>query len=382
MTGLFYMLKVLLFISIQIVSNLALAQDVLFVLYDAGETKGMQNLIEHYNQTGVDVKVLTFGTAAEVYQGANKVELNKILGEEVVVKKLWRRDQTIEPKHIEILKNKFQPKVLITGTVSALQKQVATELDVATLRAGFFDAFSRVSEKHPIKDFTSVLDEVWIPSKLQEDEFKKLSFKKVKVTGHGSLNDWQVRLSTKEKAQITSVLRLDQKKPTITYIGGYGESYEKGLRYFLKSIDSSQDYNIVISLHPKVDGTVEAKILEEMGKREVIIAPKYIPTQKITALSEFVITQNSTVGVQVLVQEKNVIYFHLNTRYKNIAIENGAAFQTANPKALNEYLKNPPKVEIKNLGIPQNSLESFLRGLPEGLNQANFCSQAFQLKKV
>lgn len=338
--------------------------DTLIVLYDAGETKGLSSLIQYFEKTKKNFKILTMGTSSELIDSAFEIELNKLLEKDIIIKQSWNRKNSLPEFVLNKIKNRFQPRIVLSGLVSKAQYQILETFDDST-KIGFYDSFSIPSPKATVNDYSKILDQLWIPSFKQYEYFNRLGFEKVNVVGHSSIKAWSSNLSENEKKSLRKELGLQGQKKIILYIGGYGDAYERGLEYFVKSLEEQKTYHLLLSLHPKMEGDEERALFKKIDHSQFKIAPKIFKTSVLAQISDFIITQNSTVGVQALLLNKKVIYYNTNESYKDIGILSGLSKQASNKESLNKILNDHEwgKVDLSLLGIPTNHLELFLKYL-------------------
>lgn len=92
--------------------------DTLIVLYDAGETKGLSSLIQYFEKTKKNFKILTMGTSSELIDSAFEIELNKLLEKDIIIKQSWNRKNSLPEFVLNKIKNRFQPRIVLSGLVS------------------------------------------------------------------------------------------------------------------------------------------------------------------------------------------------------------------------------------------------------------------------
>ena len=329
--------------------------DELYVLYDTGETNVLRSLIKKSLKSGKKVKVLKFGTANRLLKTTNvNVDLFELLDIKID-NSINRRFQIPEAKIIKLLEV-YNPRIVVTGLVSNVQNQISNAFKTKSTIFGIYDSFNSITKTHIANKFTLSLDEIWIPSELQKESFVEAGFSKIITVGHPTLGRWKSELSRKSRELLKFEKSLPKNKRILLYIGGYGNSYQKSLIHFLNSVKSRKDLSIYISLHPKVNGNVERVIIDEFTSLNAKILSKSISTAEASSVSDIIVTQNSTVGIQALAQNKEVLYFHTNKNYKNIAIVNNISPQLSSEIELNSYLDGNASIwsfDSKSLGIPE-----------------------------
>ena len=124
-------------------------------------------------------------------------------------------------------------------------------------------------------------------------------------------------------------------------------------------------FNIYVSLHPKVDGFLERKILKKYKNKNILILPKEIKTSRVASVADIIVSQNSTVGTQAIFMGKISIFLDLPTsKYKAFVIQKGLAKKISSSDDFIRYIKQisfkkPKKTEnislFYYLGIPTDS---------------------------
>ncbi|MCJ8346126.1 hypothetical protein MJH12_11345, partial [bacterium] len=121
---------------------------------------------------------------------------------------------------------------------------------------------------------------------------------------------------------------------------------------------------------PKVSGELERGVLKKFNPKNIMIAPKSISTRSLVALSDLVVSQNSTVGIQAIFSKKPSLFLTLkDSSYSNFAIKKGWI-----PKIDTDYMYYQhmykflyqPKAFIKTYQkmdrlIPRKSVETILK---------------------
>ena len=329
--------------------------DELFISYDYGETQILKEVIEKSLKDKKKIKVITMATAADYFSKSKyTINIKDIIGTQID-RSSWPRDKEISRKQIGLILKKYAPKTIMTGVVSKIQNQIANAFKGNAHIIGVYDSFSKLKQRHITNTFVNDVDEIWIPSTLQIESFKRAGFHNIHAIGHPSVKEWSSVLNNIEKKKLKNIYKLENDKKILAYIGGYGIDYERGLDFFFDSISKRDDINVIISLHPKSNGAIERRMKKKYPFLKIIIASKRTSTIEISAISDLIISQNSSVGVQALYQNKDVIYFHINKHYKNIAIEQGLAHQFHLKHELNYYLNNyelnSNKFNLRKLGL-------------------------------
>ena len=343
----------------------------LFVFYDAGETLALKPVLDELVEKQSDFKVLVMATARTLLKENYTIDLNKECGvKEDVDHVQWERYQNLSDESLGKVKQCVGADRIITGMVSKIQFQIAESFKQTSKVCGYYDGLSLPDPKSTLfSDFLKVLHTVLVPTSEMEKYTKHISSQSnVKVVGQPTLEVWRTTLESLEEKSIYKSLSLDMKRKMILYAGGYGEDYEKAFAIFSKASSQLKKYNVLVSLHPKVDGALESNILKLHGADHVKIIPKSISTMHAAKVADLIVTQRSSVGVQALFAGKSVIYLDVpSTTYKNTAIEKKWSPQISDSDeflAVAKKILSNKKSAVKDIysesGIPKDSKNSIL----------------------
>jgi hypothetical protein len=311
------------FLSI-LFSFVSYGQGVLFVFFDAGETKALTPVVKQLKEQGVAVQVLVSGTARTLVEDA--VDLNMDCDISPFIGNQSLRTTKLEPASLAGLDACIEkPDVVVTGLVSTWQNQVSQYYKKQNIPiAGYYDAFSAPGNSHFVNHFRDSLTVLLSPGKTVGDALtKKFPNIPVHVVGQPTLNQWSaVQLHPDSDAEkwFSSI-----KGKTLLWVGGYGSGYKEAFSHFL-DMTSRLPFTVVVSLHPRMDGELEKDLIKMHGmEQKVKIMPKSISTAQGALKSHILVCHRSTVGIQALVLPRPVIYLdQLDSGYTNIAIRLGA----------------------------------------------------------
>jgi hypothetical protein len=102
-------------------------------------------------------------------------------------------------------------------------------------------------------------------------------------------------------------LGISPGKPTALFVGGYGPGYEESFTLFCESVKRCSGMNALVAMHPKTDGQLETRMIQAYGLQTCIrMIPKAIETQRVLPICDLVMTQQSTLATQALLQGKKV----------------------------------------------------------------------------
>jgi hypothetical protein len=336
--------------------NASSATDLTFFLYDAGETKALEPVIEALKRAQKTYKIIAVGTADQLLRDTpQKIDLKTACGvEATITAEAWKRDQILSDSDLEKLKNCTKASVLVTGYNSALQTQlVAAFKGSKTQTVVFYDSFNPPAtcsdtDRSPCFAENAALaaDVVLTSTYGLRDAFQRITPARCFTLGNPTLESWQKDMESVDKTNLYASLNLSPQKPLILYMGGYGEDYESSFGLFLDSVKNLTPYQIVIALHPKVDGAFEEKLAREKNLPFVTIAPKTIPVSSLATLATLGVTQRSTTGVQARFAGLPVIYLDTHPqKYTNFLITAKQVAQLSSPE---DFIDELAVIEKRN----------------------------------
>lgn len=331
----------------------------LFIFEDAGETLALAPVLEELRLQKKDFSVLAMGTAAELTaEMVERFDLKQKceIEESMDTISTWRSS----------LGTKFRQCFLKTQIVMGVNGKnalaVAKALNHKKQVWGYDDAFSFTDGKR-YQAFTPYLGQMLVPSQKIKKEFAQCCSKlKVKVVGQPSLEEWREASQKVDKQKIIRELVLDPARKVLVYAGGYGEGYAESFALFAESVSKLEGVQILLSLHPKVDGALEREILSKYHVEKMVkIIPKTIRTKEVAVLADLVVVHESSVGVQALFMGKKILYLDLpGNSYSDLALEEGWAKQLTNVadfiQETQKILKGPKSTRVFSVkGVPLNS---------------------------
>lgn len=355
--------------------------EVLIVLHDAGETYGLQPVIEQLQTRSASFHLLVMGTARTIAKDKKlprTVDLNTDCRVGQRIDETSDSTATLSPSDLQRVRRCVGGKKVIVGAAAQSQVQVAQDFIEQGARVyAFFDGFAVPEPKTPAGELLGIAHEVWVATQSIRRELQRrpTTTAEIVTVGQPSTESWRIAGERVNAADVRQQLNLSLNKPVVLYAGGYGEGYDAAFRQFVQSMKDRTNLQIIVSLHPKVDGAAEQKILREEGAAHIRVMPKTIPTRDAAVVSDVIVTHRSTVGVQARFMNKPVIFYDIpGTTYRNIAIERHWAEQTTTDaafrKALNAALKQKAKNSgdiYRQTGIPKQAVELILRRLSKGV---------------
>ncbi len=340
--------------------------DVLFVLYDMGEAKGLQPLMSLLSKNGKSYKILALGQASEAFPVDSNIIPLPLKKDHVLD---WNRSQTLETGLLAFL-DTIECKVVISGMACLAQAQILEQFgNKNTWTVAFYDNFDGPETKTyilPFLKYGTTVHELWVPSKQTYDGFDK-NFQpfwgQMCIMGQPALESWQHTFLTTDRMSIRQELDIGPETPCVLFVGGYDDTYEEALKVFLEATNLLQtdDVQFLISPHPKTYGVLERKLVDEQVDDVNVLIPHGYSTSELATISHLVICHKSTVGVLALYQGIPVVYVAKKDNYSNFVIQEGQAGQVETPSALVDAIlaalsaPHSGKRSFNALGIPGNA---------------------------
>ncbi|MBI3211983.1 MAG: hypothetical protein HYZ47_04815 [Simkania negevensis] len=355
----------------------------LFLLYDAGETKGLLPVIHRYKEEELDFQVIALGTARhlieeEMLPKENVIDLEKELQLEERIDRNWDRYHPLSQKTMNKIKEYVMPRVLVMGVASEIQAQFATTYQGSAKIVAFYDNVNLISRSiyEPlIRKIESVSDFFLVPSReAAASSFHKSPY----IVGQPALDECVRSLSQQKgeiKEKMRSTLGLSSDLPIIAYIGGYDSDYGEAFQLFCQSILPMKGCQVLLSPHPKTEGKLEKEILaREKGEKRILFLKKPYSSLDAAALADLIVCHRSSLGVQLAFAGKKVIFLDLpQSKVPNPAVEEWkVAYMALSKEEFQRLLLDKESRECsseeayKKAGIPMESSEiifSILRNL-------------------
>lgn len=288
---------------------------------------------------------------------------------------------------------------IVSGLVSSFQKTWADFFrGMGKTVVGYYDGFGYNTWRNKADEFAGSLSVLLTPSR-DTAIFFSSRFRNIPVLalGQPTLETIPSLLQRTHLPALANALGIDSSKPTLLFVGGYGEGYEQAFDTFCQAVKTLPQSNVLVSLHPKVDGAQETGILKMHGlEKRVRIVPKSIDTAQVLGISNVILSQNSTMTIQAGMQGKKVLlvgnagsaadryefnpatYYGMTSRYKTpsaLANAVNSILGSAEQRQSERVMENDRLYWL--LGIPKyatSAISSFLLSLipasASGLNRA------------
>lgn len=358
---------------------------IVFIFYDAGTTKALEPVMIHLDKRDIRYCIIAFGTAKTLLdKHPHYLDANKNLGVKAIVdRQSWPREQPLDEVDAELLKRTISCQLAVVGTSAILEAQLAKKLQSKGIKVlAYYDGF-HVPTLNPTlyKAFLQSVDEIIVPSQSVSASFHQLkSSAKILVLGQPILDVWAQFQKRHNIAALRQKLSLLPQQAMLLYAGGYSDNpndgYEESFRLFIESTKRIKQYKIFIALHPKVNGDTERKIIKEMAIEDLQFLPSDVSTMEGSMISNVIVSQCSTVGVQARFIGRPAIYLDTQRmKYTNIIIEKKLAVQVDNvndflhalAEAANEKNFIPIDQLYKRAGVPLNATDNILEHLTQSL---------------
>ena len=97
------------------------------------------------------------------------------------------------------------------------------------------------------------------------------------------------------------------------FAGQYGDGYEDLFSAFAakahRLVQRHDSLFVVISPHPRTDGSLEGNLLQQYGHNRLVMAAPNLGTDDLSTISDIVMTWRSTVGIQAAFYEQDCCLF-------------------------------------------------------------------------
>lgn len=327
----------------------------------------MNPVIQNLLTKKIPVKILVMGTSRKILKDCSHcLDIQKDCGtKEIVDGETWDRFASLTLEDVgKVVECFSSPQTLVLGVASKVQAQLSWALkkDKKHIIA-YYEAFSPPETHSVVGRHPFFANEFWVPLDSIVKDFEKLIKIPIKVVGQPSLETWaQESKFFKTEDIYFEIPQLKKESFKVLFAGGYGEGYEDSFRLFAQTSERLGDFQFLLSPHPKTDGTLEKNILKELPGNKLVIVPQRIGTMKAAFVSNVVVSQNSTVGLQALALNKAVIYLdHPKFGYTNFAIQRNLAKKVFSIEQLMQELveiKKSPTMGYSDFsGMPKDSTE-------------------------
>ncbi len=348
---------------------------VAFVTYDAGETLGLLPVAPLLREAGVEVRWIPLTPwSADLLAGYAEPFLPL-------------PDNIAALPHVEARNNPTEvdywtaallggaggmaadparapPLLAVLGMVSTAQAQMAQALRAAGVPTrGFHDGFQPPDSQAIAAIVAPACDGIWVPTAGVQAGFEALGMVS-EVVGQPSLEAWRRASEEVDTQAVRRRVGADSHHRILLFAGQYGDGYEEALDSFLNTvaISMARDSTLLLLLthHPRTDGSVERAALARWGARPSDLprmeageaalarwgarpsdlprmAPEGLSTMELATAAEVVLTWTSTVGTQAAFMGKEVIYFSPPPGFESELVRQGVAAR-ATPAALPDLL--------------------------------------------
>jgi hypothetical protein len=332
--------------------------DILFILHDATETQSLWPVIDVSLRNHEDIFILTGGQASDILSRQPCTLTFEQTGICEHLDKMWKRDELLSQKSLQLLVEKFPAKKVITGVSYAFYGQLleAYASHHATTFA-YWDNINYEGIDHHTKICAQVAQ---LAQVLLTSAPPSISHPQTYTVGQPALEQLLYQINDIDSASIRAHLPFILKSPILVVFGGYGKAYHKALKPLLLTAESLPA-TILLYPHPRTDGTIERKKLLKYSLPHVhIIDPTWnLSMLELAAIADHIICHQSSAGFQAAAAGKNIIYWTPpGQTYSNHLIEKGYA-QATNLEELKKFLETPvSKNFFETLQLPPDSIRT------------------------
>ncbi len=348
----------------------------LFILHNLGETNALLPVIDKLPEDSY--RILAFGKALEKLKSPHAhehlIKFHKSF-EALEVNTPLSAEELIHLRRI--LKT---PHVIVSGMASVAQAQVLNTYKPGSLKKViYYDNFDPLWTCHGIKEYLKPFYETLraledytliIPGTSYIEgarTLEKFSASTILPLGQPSLETLEVLYIETDHGLLRQDLGISEDQPVILYAGGFDpqdiEQYRRDFETFVQGIGLLDNVTVLVTYHPKTDGSVERKIIQKYGFPSIRIIEKgAAPTPLLSTIATVVCCFKSTIGAQVAYMGKPVLY--IADSYENFLINAGIAGLAKTPEEVTEsiqkLLQNDNKLTKdfgESLGIPKNASE-------------------------
>jgi hypothetical protein len=367
------MKKFRLFLALLFVPLLSFAEDVLFVMQDAGETFAYLPVMKRMAKNGESFEVIAGGASEEILAKEKSIEGRVHTFKEfgLAVDKSWQRERKASNEALKALSEAFNPKLVLGGVAFELQGQVYSLFRKKGARTyALWDNFgssggnSYFQVAHRVQ---SIADTLLVPSQDLSNAFQG---RRCFIAGQPSLDSWKNLPCNNE---LKRKLGIAFETKVIAYVGGYGKEYEEGFRLFIKKLSEGnfEGFAILILPHPKADGSFEEKEIAGFYNIRLL---KDVATKDAVAIADIVVCHQSTVAVQALAIPKPSCFVIPDEQFfQNPLIEKGCIKRLGErddlEKEIQSALERPTASLYDLLGIPENGEETLYHFIEEELSR-------------
>ena len=335
-------------------------------------------LIQKLEKENSHYLILPLGTSAKLAQEKNLFQKNilhlqKDLGITVSVEKSWDRYRSLQDQDLEKISSCVRPKKVVIGVSSKIQSDLAKRYKSQAEVYAYYDNFNPIDQSSYaplVREIEKKADVFLVPSKKVAESSNA---KKIVVVGQPTLDVWVKKMKSLNKKKLLKRLGFSQKKPFLTFVGGYDKDYQDVFSMFVQAMKKIPTFEALVSVHPRSKGTVERSILDKEKPKNIHNISLFLDTIEAVALSDIVICHHSTVGIQALFAGKKVIYLDLpSSLFTNPAIDLWKCSKkvTNQEELISEiYAQDRTCLDVQTLyrisGIPQNSLGLFYQEITQ-----------------
>jgi hypothetical protein len=347
----------------------------LFVLAHAGETNELLPLLKHFAHEGRSFQILAIGTAQELV--ARTIKRVASLRFHCLNISFWKAiekthpiSQATDSDQISALFDEVQPRFVVTGVATEIQKQFLEEAQKRNITSyaywdnpfpeGKTPYFIQAQKTQALASF------VLFPTQFVADYFSTRPPQTKYVVGKPTLQSKIAQIQGSDPAKIRHKLPFSSPtNPIITFVGTKGSDYALALHDFCRWA-SKKDSNVILRTHPASDTLLERDLATVFLPRHYISenTDPLLTFCEALAVASLVVTYDSSVGFEAFAAGKKVAHIiplsvPEATRYSNAFLDQGLIRTIKTELDLDlllDKLSSDPseKTAFSNLNMPVN----------------------------
>jgi hypothetical protein len=304
---------------------------VAFVVYDAGETLGLLPVAGLLEERDIEVRWMPLTPWAADLLTANGQDFLTLPARIEEMAHLEARDAATDMAYWVEALAKDPPRLAVSGLVSTAQAQLGEWFSSAGIPTrGFHDGFQPPRPGSMAVRTASAFQELWVPTARVRDAFLAMEIPAI-LAGQPTLEAWRRTSREVEVETVRQRLGVEPGQRMLLFAGQYGPGYEEVLASFLGgmglALAEDPSLILVVSHHPRTDGSAEARALDGAGLPRAAMAPDGMSTMELATAAEVLLTWTSTVGVQAAFMGRPVIYFSPPAEFDAHLVEEGIALR-------------------------------------------------------
>lgn len=270
------------------------------------------------------------------YLGSNMYDLSLKFGYEEALKKFIAEGRTAFLPTIVMKKiiKKISPDLVVTTSLVRTEKATylaAKDYGIPTL---FIEDLLGINGDVPENDYVAVMNEFAKEILIQ----RGVNREKIHITGQPAFESL-FNITKEKQIEFKQLLGIEDDKPIVTFASQRIPETREVLVEILETFKELKDYQIFLKLHPSEDGILHNEYCNKYNLPNVKIV-KFVDTQLLLSISDLVITQFSTCGLEAIFLDKPLITINFSGQPDKMPYaSSGAALSVNLPGELEEKLQ-------------------------------------------